>query len=336
MNKISIITFFRANNYGAVLQCYCLQEYLKSIGYNVTLLNAPSEEKSLSFRAKFREKLVSIPFIKFRNKFLSDIDPLPNSDIYVFGSDQIWNIDITRDNALFYFGSTIPPHATKIAYAASFGVSHWENNSDISSSVRNLLSRFKSIGVRESSGLEICKNVFNVDSEQVLDPTFLLKSLPNLVKNKNLNKVMTCYLFNKEKEEISNIRYIANKLKLKTYILNDVRFRKDIKSIPYPSVSNWLSTIYSSDLIITDSFHCMVFAIKAKKNFFAIPAIKARSGRMTSLLKSLGLSHRYFDSLDDILISDELEKSIFYNEVEIKLNYLENKSKYFIENSLKS
>ena len=33
--KIGILTFHCANNYGAVLQTYGLQEYLKTIGYEV-------------------------------------------------------------------------------------------------------------------------------------------------------------------------------------------------------------------------------------------------------------------------------------------------------------
>ena len=32
MKRVGIITFHRANNFGAVLQCYALQEILKKIG----------------------------------------------------------------------------------------------------------------------------------------------------------------------------------------------------------------------------------------------------------------------------------------------------------------
>ena len=37
--KIGIITYHFALNYGAVLQCYALKEYLSSIGYDVIVLN---------------------------------------------------------------------------------------------------------------------------------------------------------------------------------------------------------------------------------------------------------------------------------------------------------
>ena len=37
--KIGIITFHRAHNYGAVLQCYALQEVLKEMGHNTYVID---------------------------------------------------------------------------------------------------------------------------------------------------------------------------------------------------------------------------------------------------------------------------------------------------------
>ena len=37
--KIGILTFHRAINYGAVLQCYALQETLKRMGHNVEVID---------------------------------------------------------------------------------------------------------------------------------------------------------------------------------------------------------------------------------------------------------------------------------------------------------
>ena len=40
--KIGIITFHKAINYGAILQCYALQSFLKDAGYDVQILNYES------------------------------------------------------------------------------------------------------------------------------------------------------------------------------------------------------------------------------------------------------------------------------------------------------
>lgn len=37
--KVGIITVHRAYNYGSVLQCYALQEYLKSLGHDVWVID---------------------------------------------------------------------------------------------------------------------------------------------------------------------------------------------------------------------------------------------------------------------------------------------------------
>ena len=37
--KIGILTFHRAHNYGAVLQCYALQEILQRLGYDVYVID---------------------------------------------------------------------------------------------------------------------------------------------------------------------------------------------------------------------------------------------------------------------------------------------------------
>ena len=37
--RIGILTFHRAKNYGAVLQCYALATYLKSLGYDTRIID---------------------------------------------------------------------------------------------------------------------------------------------------------------------------------------------------------------------------------------------------------------------------------------------------------
>ena len=37
--KIGILTFHRAHNYGAVLQTYGLQEYIKQLGHDVYIID---------------------------------------------------------------------------------------------------------------------------------------------------------------------------------------------------------------------------------------------------------------------------------------------------------
>lgn len=98
-------------------------------------------------------------------------DP-PKADIYIAGSDQIWNpVGGTGLDPAFYlnFGEA---GIHRISYAASFGVSILnEHQKDI---IKNYLSSMDNISVRESTGLNILKSLYINSGVQVLDPVFLL------------------------------------------------------------------------------------------------------------------------------------------------------------------
>ena len=334
--KIGIVTFHDANNYGAVLQCHALAQTLESFGHSVHLADLPLHNKANNFRARLRNKVLSRAFSHFRTYFLPPIAvDNTNNDAYVFGSDQVWNPQITKKNYHLYFGTWVQPQSMKIAYAASFGLSTWDfpQYNDV---VKTQLETYKAIGVRESSGVEICKDTFGVQSQQVVDPTLLLTDYSHLFTKRKKINALVCYVFGKDQDKMEHIRNIGNKCNLKPVLLNDMRFRKGIKSVPFPTVATWLSYIESSEFVITDSFHCMVFSILFKKNFVAIPAIPERAGRMKSLLNELGLSSRFFNSIKDAFESEIILEDIDYVEVEEKIIKLRKDSLTFLKNALES
>ena len=122
--KIGLITFHRAINYGAVLQCYALQETLIKMGHKVEVIDyrQPMIEKAYKcikwdWLAKKIIKFWKLPGylkvifqnIKQRKRFLdfiysylninnSHLDSVIQNgyDYYVIGSDQLFNIKITN------------------------------------------------------------------------------------------------------------------------------------------------------------------------------------------------------------------------------------------------
>ena len=87
-------------------------------------------------------------------------------------------------------------------------------------------------------------------------------------------------------------------------------------------------------MILTDSFHCMVFSIIFKKDFIAIPAIPERAGRMLSLLSDLDLESRFFNDITEAKKSDVIAQPIDYDAVHNKLNALRKSSLSFLHRSL--
>ena len=73
--KVGIITYHFARNYGAVLQCYALRKYLEKVGYDATVLNANFKMFRRKTITVFHKKdgikniivnVVLLPFVKQR------------------------------------------------------------------------------------------------------------------------------------------------------------------------------------------------------------------------------------------------------------------------------
>ena len=109
--NIGILTFHWSTNYGAVLQTYALQEYLKELGHEVKIINYVPVKKSIKNCFQYRNPINILnllkelkkeqAFIPFRKKWLqltkqyNSLSELqndsPNLDVYICGSDQVWN-----------------------------------------------------------------------------------------------------------------------------------------------------------------------------------------------------------------------------------------------------
>lgn len=171
--KIGIVTIYNVPNYGAILQTYSLVEYLRREGHEVVLFNVDSP-KLHPYIYKLK-RLFKLGFIdRFQRRHYPTITSNLNEevDIYMVGSDQVWNIEITQADYDKYF-LAFALHNRKVSYAASFGNNEWDFPSK-RNEIRGLLSVFKYITVREEIGVNILKFEFNMKGNCVLDPCFLL------------------------------------------------------------------------------------------------------------------------------------------------------------------
>ena len=95
--KIGIVTIYNVPNYGAILQAYSLAEYLRREGHEVVLFNVDSPKRH-PYIYKLK-RLFKLGFIdKFQQRNYPAITSNLNEevDIYMVGSDQVWNIEITQ------------------------------------------------------------------------------------------------------------------------------------------------------------------------------------------------------------------------------------------------
>ena len=106
MKKIGILTFHASSNYGAFLQTYALSTILKRRGCDVKIINLELEKKDLSIKtlifyywSYLKFKYARKRFLNLTQKYQSSQDlknNLPDCDLYIVGSDQVWNPNITK------------------------------------------------------------------------------------------------------------------------------------------------------------------------------------------------------------------------------------------------
>lgn len=313
--KIGILTFHYSNhNFGAILQTYASYTVLKKIGYEPTIINLLPAH-NYSFFKKWKFWLISIingsnNFEIFRRRHLTFTKPIysfeecqmqnQNFDTFYVGSDQVWRPSMTGNRLFRYFLDFADDNKPKISYAASFGSDQWEGTSEEKQTVSKLLKRFSAISVREDSGLKICFDEFNIKATHVLDPTLLLTQKDyELIECEKTNKLLSSkkyaayYILDDIKGFGEIPKLIDKQLNNSSYNLyGENKSLFEISVFRFGSVGRWLSGIKNSTLVITDSFHCIIFSILYRKDFVCLINEKKGISRIMSLLTKLQLEDR--------------------------------------------
>lgn len=356
--KIGIITLWdSSDNYGQQMQCYALQRYLRDLGHHPFLIRYKEDEIKAGFKIqKILTYLIKLPtyirfvlnqrtekkyraieqaqdrkFAEFRSQNLSMseneysqtslMENPPEADAYICGSDQIWG----REN-VFYL-SFAPDIKPKIAYAPSLGGRNPFVGED-KNEVIQLLKRLDFIGVREESGAELIRQQ-GIDATQVVDPTLLLTSeqydelLDKLQEEKSEGYAFVYLLGNTMDCKVKDIFSFITKKGLEyKYVASQSRVDEFLKTVA--TIPEWIKSIKNSRLVITNSFHCMVFAMTYRKPFIYLPlsAEFARmNGRIYDILKPCKLEGQiYKGDFESISLNPD------YSAFEEYINFNRNKS----------
>ena len=96
----------------------------------------------------------------------------PDYDVYLSGSDQVWNpLAFSRCSPVYYLGFA-PEGRRRVSYASSFAIS--EVPARYRREMKRYLTRFDRIAVRETEGAEIVESLIGRRPPVVVDPTFLI------------------------------------------------------------------------------------------------------------------------------------------------------------------
>lgn len=283
-------------------------------------------EKKKQFDAFVSDNLVCTEtYLKIEDLLIKP----PLDDVYIAGSDQIWNKNNTGgkfDSAYFLeFGNR---NTKRIVYGASVGNRPTEQ--DIAYIVEHMKD-LNAVSVREKSLVDKLVSGGCTFVKHVCDPVFLLEKdmwktmIPNAEKK---DKFILVYCFEQTNEFVKYVNEIRKRNKCKVIDISPytriLGSHHDKKCGP----RKFLEYFYKADYVITDSFHGTSFSIIFEKKFVTFLR-RDTSSRMEDLLDELGLRQRIY-----LNNSDRLEEDIDYQEVNAKKEKLIYASKEFVKNNL--
>ena len=256
----------------------------------------------------------------------------PKADIYIAGSDQIWNTEFDNGTTPAYYLDFGNPNTPRISYAASFGTSKIaEGREDF---IRENLKRFDAISVREATGLSILESL-GINGVQVVDPVFLL-SKEEWKSRLSLEEGQRDYIFLYDFVRTEpSIRDFALNLSKRTGLeLISINEKSD-NPYAHRQVNNagpkeFLQWLLNARYVVSNSFHATAFSLIFEREFFTFPLVSQRNpSRMTDLLRSIGLMDRFKPVATSGLTT------IDWNAVKVGLQADINRSKEFLRKNCK-
>lgn len=351
--KIGIITFHWATNYGAILQSYALQTYLIKCGHEVVIIDYkpkkydPSIYKIFTSRRllNLRQSINNLEkekmLAKFRSQYLRltkryySIEELktkpPQCDVYISGSDQVLNPSFTqygerrKSPASSYYLDFGDSSIKRIGYAVSFGCAKYPEKAK--QIAEPLLSNFDIIGVREKSGIDILKEMQYTNSCLVPDPTLLLEKndFNQLLQNYPQEQI-ECFIY------MLRNRRIAVK-RLRQFFPDSIIADTDAEY----SIESWISNIKNSEIVVTNSFHGVVFCLHYHVPFIVMLETKAMTGmndRFYTLLNSMKLTNRIIEESKHNHIQNLKQLKIDWSIVDRELDIIKKRGVDFLNENL--
>lgn len=360
--SVCVVTYYK-HNYGAFLQAYGLQNFLNSNGFEAkvlnydyahdkTILGVPllrvkkplsfvksiiykcliyknARKKDILFEVCACQKIGETKYYKHYKSLKKDI---PEFDIYVTGSDQVWNPFMAEQGILSRFLEFAEGKKTAVlcSYAASLGISYL--NGEVKNLFREHLKRFDKISVREQRSIVTLEEVTSKPIVVHKDPALLLNTQQwdEFAEPYKTDKpYLFIYLAQKAPDLIEFAKDLAQKQGWD--IINchgsvHYSIENTINGTQILTPMQFVGSIKNAEYVVTNSFHCFVFSIHYKKKVYLKLPPKG-SSRLEELLEGMEL-YRLCDST----IIDDGEEEEIYSLVDEYLNAERIKAKeYFCE-----
>ncbi len=316
---------FKVPNYGSALQAYSTQKVLESLDCQCDVLDYDHNNCEHSRKVgipipSLKSHIANLICIKpkhckakklrdfvtrnlnLTSKFIThkQLEERVGTayDLYVVGSDQVWNTKFNHGDSVFLLDFA---QAEKkcISLASSFATAQLDEK--FVDTYKKALSKFAHVSVRESNGLSVLKSFGIEDGKVLLDPTLWLsrEQWNKLGKQctKQYGKYILLYFLNYAYEFRPYIydvlKYYQEKTGYKILVLEGYadmhdNYNLQMEDMTDTTVPEFLHLFANASLVITTSFHGTAFALN-----YGVPLVSITPNggddRQSSLLKQVGM-----------------------------------------------
>ena len=349
--EIKIITLHSLFNSGSVLQAFALQMFLSKENQVEIIDYRPAYSRHRGSRIKdilrnllfFRLRMSEMrKFYAFMNKYMNLTKTFYNykslskanlkADLFVAGSDQLWNTDYPcgNDNA-FYLDFV--QNVKKISYSTSVGKKVIDEKN--LNKIKAFAYGFSSIAVREKDTAIQLTEKLGREVSWVCDPVFLLNRdvYESMIEQKSKFNKPYAFVYLSPKSPILDALVAYFRSKGLMIVLgggfNSNRCDCDVH-IKDMGPLDFLNCIKYAEVVVSTSFHATAFCHIFHKEFVSI--LPPKNGeRIVSLLEQTSLINRCV--CDDMDLKT-VQKSINWECVDEKLDEYVQISKDYLKKTI--
>lgn len=248
-------------------------------------------------------------------------------DGFVCGSDTIFCVDEFGIDDGYYSNYPCMKNGYSVAYAASFGDSHFTE--ETYQLLNDRLKNFNAIGLRESVMVDYVKAKTQVPVQRVVDPTVLLKkedyetlATPRLHDKPYL--LLYARRYNKKMEDFARRYAKEHDLEIVEISLRATNCEHN-RMFYEAGVEEFISLVKYAEFVVTNSFHGMIISVQYRTPFVVFSREQCNS-KIEELAELLNLSDR-------ILVSGEEKygEKIDYDSVHRNIEKERTESKKFLK-----
>ncbi len=331
------------SNYGSTLTNFALYKYLLSQGLSVAMISPPNFDRN--YAGEFNKRHAYRMTAKYSAENMGENNKY--IDKFIVASDVLWYYDAFIKTGYFFMLDFVNDDKKKISYATSFGNTNRFFPPEEILKARSLLKRFDAVSVREYEGVDICRDKFDVQATQVLDPVFICDTkewdyLASLAERKTEGKFLFAYILDPNEEKAKRLARIADSKSLDLVTITDKQFNAEDKAdilkkyglLQSASIEELIYHIKNASFVVTDSYHGMCFSLILRKSFLTLINRSRGAARFETLAQDFDIADRMVENLDEAIRNPSFLADVNYQKIEPKIESEILRSKKWLEDAL--